>query len=221
MSKITHATIRVKSAAHFVSNFAVRNVMKTFAQKHGLVYFGRVNARDDDYGVVRGITASTTHRDLHFTVGTTNGRDVVIFERQNILSLPSHRPKQFRWLISQIDIKEETLPHVFVIYNRHESVYFTNIMAIQQTAKDLTDYFASNTQLSTPKYRIYASPSDYEALSKMLSPHVIQFFEKYTGYDYEINDDCLLVYATEPVVTPQILNNMLSVGMLLADILEQ
>lgn len=51
---------------HSVSARSRGAVLKKFAHKIGLVYFGVVDQHQDDHEVIRGLTVSTTHRDDHY-----------------------------------------------------------------------------------------------------------------------------------------------------------
>ena len=61
---ITHRVKRVVrqvSPAAFAERSAARKIVQQFAEQAGLIYFGTINPRDDDYHPIRGYTMSTTH----------------------------------------------------------------------------------------------------------------------------------------------------------------
>ena len=63
---------------------ATKKIIKQFAHKFDLVYFGYVNQREDEHELIRGITVAASHVDSHFCVGHLSAR--ILSNFRSILS---------------------------------------------------------------------------------------------------------------------------------------
>lgn len=197
---------------------ATRRTIKQFIAKYHFVYFGHVDPREDEYELVRGLTASTTHSDNHYTVGTYNGHDIILVERRNTLTFPGRAASNYRWLIMQIDLKRNGLPHVFIDARHHDVVFYANAFVAQQSMQDVSSYFNNLGPTFAQKCRVFASPTQYAQVGAMLQPAIAETVAKqFSHFDYEIFDDKLLVYAKTANVTVPIMDDMLRVGVWLAE----
>lgn len=195
---------------------ASRRVIKQFATKHNMVYFGHVDPRDDDYELVRGLTLSTKHIDNHYTVGTYENRDVIVLERRNTLSFPNRPDTSYRWLIAQIDLKRGGLPHIFIDCNHHDATFYANAFLSRQGVRDLGSYFNGFSPAFAQKAKLLADPSQYAAVGALITAEVAETIaQHFASFDYELFDDCLLVYSHN-LATPALLEDMLRVGTWLA-----
>jgi hypothetical protein len=97
---------------------ATKRIIKQFAHKFDLVYFGGIDPREEDFELIRGATLSTSHVDAHYCVGHFKGHDISLVERRNILSHPT------------LDLrKNPTPPHqISPAANRFSSVNVANAM---------------------------------------------------------------------------------------------
>src|SRR4051812_42179272 len=86
---------------------AIKKIIRQFAHKFGLVYFGSVDQHRDEHELIRGITVSASHADTHFCVGHFRGYDISLVERRTTLLYPKREPQHYRWLIMQVDLKRE------------------------------------------------------------------------------------------------------------------
>ena len=196
---------------------ATRRIIKQFAAKHHMVYFGHVDPREDEYELVRGLTLSTKHIDNHYTVGTHDGRDVILVERRNTLSFPNKPDSSYRWLIAQIDLKRSGFPHLFIDCNHHDATFYANAFLLRQGIQDLGTYFNGLSPSFAQKAKLFANPSKYTAVRELVTPEVAETIaQHFTQFDYELFDDCLLVYASNNLPTPALLEDMLRIGAWLA-----
>lgn len=203
-------------------DMASKRVIKQFAAKYHFVYFGRVDARDDEHTLVRGLTASTSHQDNHYTVGSFKNRDVIVLERRNTVTFPSKESRKYAWIIMQFDLRRSGLPHIFIDAHHHEGTFFANLAVTQPYFKDMTAYFSQQDAAFGQQCTLFASPSQYQEISQLLPPDVTATISRHLHqFDYEIDDDRLLVYASNAIVTPHALQDMLRAGTWFAEVLDR
>lgn len=218
MKSIRHVA---KQSLHNLGAATTRRMIKQFAAKHSMVYFGHVDPREDEYELVRGLTLSTKHIDNHYTVGSYHGRDVILVERRNTLTFPNKPDSSYRWMIAQIDLGRANLPHMFVDCNHHDATFYANAFLSRQGIQDLGSYFSGFSPTFAQKAKVFANPSQYAAIGALITPEVAETIaQHFTQFDYEVLDDCLLVYANNSLPTPALLEDMLKVGVWLANHLE-
>lgn len=197
-----------------LQKFAARSVIKRFAAKHGLVYFGGVNANDDEHQLVRGVTAHATHTDSNYTVGTFDGHDLIIVERHNHTEHPGLPSVNHSWLILQVDLKQGGLPHVF-IDSHHDEAFHSNLRIGHTKLRDVTNLVPSFNGAT-----VVAPPSELKLVSDILSADFIETASKFGHFDYEMNNDQLFVYAHNTRASEPVLTDMLRIGIWLAGYLE-
>ena len=201
-----------------MGNAATKRTIKQFAHKYQFVYFGHVDPREDDYQLVRGLTTSTTHIDDHYTVGSYNSHDVIVVERQNTLTFPGKPDTSYRWLIMQFDLTHAVLPNVFIDARRHDAVFYANVFMAKSGMQDMTSYFGTISPAFAQKCRLFAAPHQYQEVGRFLQPKIAETIaQHFNGFDYEFFEDRVLVYASNHVVTPTLLDDMLRIGMWLTE----
>jgi len=198
-----------------LTKLAAKSVIKQFANKYNLVYFGAVSARSDEHQLVRGVTAASTHTDNNYTVGTYNGHDLILVERRNVISHPKLPTTKHHWLILQIDLKQKDLPHIF-IDSHHDQTFHSNLSIGHSKLRDITS-LVPNLGHS----RILAPVEHIEDVHKIITNDFIAAMHSFQHFDYEINDDQLFVYAHNPLITTVLLTDMLRIGAWLADYLDK
>lgn len=195
-----------------------KRVIKQFADKYHLVYFGHVDPHEDEYELVRGLTVSTTHVDNYYTVGSHNSHDIILVERQNTLTYPNKPDKSYRWLIMQIDLKHGDLPHTFIDSKRHDAVFYANMFMSKHNLQDMTSYFSGVSALFAQKCRLFAAPTQYMQVGEMLQPNIAETIARhFNQFDYEFLEDRVLVYASNRKATLPLLEDMLRIGTWLAE----
>lgn len=215
MKNIKHLA---KKSLHTFSSAATKRLIKQFASKYNMVYFGRVDPQQDEYELVRGITVSTSHVDNHYTVGTYNNHDLIIVERRNTLSFPGKPDTQYRWVIAQIDLTRSGLPHIFIDSHHHDATFYANAFLAKNGIQDLTSYFNGVSAAFSQRCKLFASPSQYTEVGRIMTPEVAETLaQHFHQFDYELLDDRVLVYASNSTITPALLDEMLRVGSWLAD----
>lgn len=201
---------------------ASKKIIRQFAHKFGLVYFGYVDQREDEHELIRGITVSATHVDKHFCVGELKGHDVSLVERYNTLTYPEQPPAQYRWLIMQVDLKREGLPHVFIDGNHHEEAFYTMLFMKFANMSNANTIFTEDNPLFARTFQVFAPADKFDETETMLRGEVAAMLaHHFKQFDYEIDSDKVLVYAENPIVTLHLLHEMLRVGQWLATELDK
>ncbi len=207
-----------KKSLNKISIIASKHIVKQFAAKFGLAYFGHVDPRADEYELVRGLTSSTSHVDNHYTVGSYNGKDMIFVDRRNEISFPTKGAIKYRWLIMQFELNSSKLPHVFIDCRHHDAIFYAHMFVANVGIQDMTGYFGAESKAFKEKARVFASPSSYNVVGKMLTAEIAETIAlHFSRFDYEFYDDKVLVYASNILPTPSILEEMLRVGDWLAE----
>ncbi len=194
--------------------FAIGQVIKQFAAKHHLVYFGGVDSTSDEHQLIRGITASTHHTDNHYTVGTFEGHDLMLVQRRKVVSHPGKPSSNYSWLILAIDLKHSGLPHIFVDGLHHSDAFYANLHIGFAKLQDLTNLVAP-----IGKARLFAPTDALPVLHSLLKPDFIDSVRSFSNFDYEVKDDQLFIYSVNPTVSTTLLSDMLRVGVWVANYL--
>ena len=202
---------------YFGRELATKKIVKQFARRFGLVYFGAVDQREDEHELIRGITVSATHVDSHFCVGDYRGHDVSFVERRNTITYPERQPQYYRWLIMQFDLRRDGLPHVFIDGNHHDEVFYTTLFMRFANMTNASTLFAQANPLFARTFKVFTPADKFDELEVMLSGDIAAMLaHHFKQFDYEIDGDRVLVYAENPVITSHLLHEMLRVGHWLA-----
>ena len=200
---------------------ATKRIIKQFAHKFGMVYFGYVNQHEDEHELIRGITVSATHVDSHFCVGDYKGNDISLVERRNTLTYPEQPPVRYRWLIMQVDLKRSDLPHVFIDGNHHDETFYATLFMKFANMNNANVIFSQSSPLFARTFTVFAPADKFDEVEAMLSGEAAAMMaHHFKQFDYEIESDRILIYAENPVITPHLLSEMLRVGQWLAEQLE-
>ncbi|MGD8373900.1 MAG: hypothetical protein PVI21_03525 [Candidatus Woesebacteria bacterium] len=212
----------LKSKISTVQDVAAKRAIKQFASKFKFVYFGKINQHESDQWVVRGVTLSVSHKDDYCAMGSFRGRDVVVVERQNTLNFLPGQSKNYKWQIMQIDLKSKGLPHVFLDANHHEKSFYYDFFAKYSKHENLYGSFLQDDPQFLKYFKILANQSDINKVRSMISPEITAMLaHHFKQFDYEIDDDTLIIYATNMSITVKNLQEMLRVGVWLADELDK
>lgn len=197
-------------------------VIKEFANRFDLVYFGHVDHRYDDHAVVRGVTASAHHNDRHFAVGTIKGRDVSALERTNVLHFPGKPATECSWMIIQIDLKDGLeLPHIFIDAFHHNELFYANLFVNFANFQSAQSLFVGHDPLFNQHFKTYVPTDKFDEAAQLLSAEITTTLaHHFTKFDYEIEDDVVYVYCSNQRFTEKDLESMAQVGVWLAEKIE-
>ena len=202
----------------FIHDIATKRVMKRFVERFRFVYFGRVDPRSAEHQLVRGLTVSADHVDNHYAVGAFRGHDITLVERYARLRYPGKADQDYRWIIMQVDLKRQGLPHFFVDGHHHEEVFFANMFVKFGNFENANRLFLLHDRMFLRYFKVFAPPDFFDEVADVLRPEVTAMLgHHFRQFDYEIDDDRLLVYASNAAMTPRLLPEMMRVGLWLAD----
>jgi len=196
---------------------AAKKIIKQFAHKFGLVYFGAVNQREDDHELIRGITVSAHHVDTHFCVGDYKGHDISFVERHNTITYTDHNFRRYHWLIMQVDLRRDGLPHVFIDGNHHPEEFYETLFMKFANMTNANTLYVQNNPLFARTFKVFTPADKFDELEIMLTGDIAAMLaHHFKQFDYEIDSDRVLVYAENPIITSHLLHEMLRVGQWLA-----
>jgi len=198
-----------------VKRSSAKRIVTSFAEEHGLVYFGYVSQRSDDHHIVRGMTVSTKHHDDHYCIGTYDGYDVVFVERTDTLQ----NGRRHQWHILEFDLKtRRDIPHAFIgsdkSTNGFHELLSIKYPAMQPSQPSLT---ASYPAGFLNNFTLYCTPAHAIELEHVITPDIAQVIgSHFGGLVLEVANDSLFVYSESGHLTPALLATMLKNGTWLA-----
>ena len=199
-------------------------LVRKFADKHGIVYFGTVHP-DDEARLIRGITQSRSQRDQHYCVGTIYGRDVMFVQRTDkMLSSVSPKPEHYTWNILVVDMTDRTnLPHTYIEgRNRHGAGFRTALSMKYRSLAEVPIHVLSTYDPIFSKRFVVRTLSDrtLEFPGYITPERAAVIAHHFHGFDYEWFEDTLYVYYLAKQPTLERLDTLLKAGIWLAGELE-
>lgn len=211
---------RKVSTKRIMKRHTDRRIIQAFGDEFGLVYFGHVSSTNDEYRMVRGLTLSTKHHDLHYCVGTYEDYDVVFVERSDQLLHPARRTKEsHRWHIMEFDLKTTAdLPHIFVGLHAHSDTFYSQLFTKypELRALPLAELGAYQPEFLA-KYRVYGPPARVVEVGRLLPPPIADMISTHFGaLAIEVHESSLFIYSERTRLSRQLLEGMLKNGAWLA-----
>jgi hypothetical protein len=218
---------RVATFRHMVRRFSPQlrsraKVLKTFAEKMSFVHFGLVDQHDDDYSAIRGFTASLTHIDSDYIVGTYQGYNFRLVDRFDSYKHGSHSHEQL-WCIMEIDIRNNTLPHIFLTPTGREAGEYDKLFTIQPYLQPLnTAVLQNHSSELHGRYQILARTTHTADVEQLLtSPVVAGISSRFWPHGIELYNGKLYLYITQHRLTKTVLEASLASGLWLAEVLDE
>ena len=196
-----------------------KNTIIKFAKKYGLIYFGTVDQQLDEHRVVRGFTVSSTHKDNHYSVGSVDGYDVTVVDRNDAVLKPNGTVVINSWLIMAFDLKTDCdVPHIFINANNHDNSAFESLFSTYPSLSsiNLGTFEAYSTEF-TNRFTIYSKPTDSIDVEKILRADAARILGTHLWpYSAEVQDGTLYIYCSGEKITLANLNTILANGLWLA-----
>lgn len=199
-------------------------IIRKFSDQLGMVYFGVVDQHDDDHSAIRGFSASLTHSDTHYAVGTYEGHDIRIVDRLDILHIPGHDNHQQVWTIVEVDLATQGIPHVFFVPTGKAGPEYARLFASQPYLQPLNS--ALSTQNRSPefhgRYQILARTTHSHQIEQFFSsPTIVGIGARFWPYGIEIQHGKLFVYLSDSKLTKQHLQSAVTSAIWLADLINE
>lgn len=200
-----------------------QRVMMHFAEKVGMVYFGYVDQRNDEHRLIRGLTMSSTHRDNNYCIGSFEGYDITLVERNDKIRFPGKPVKRHNWLIMTFDLKTPVdLPHIFLGLHTHGETFYAHLFTkfAYFTTVSLSHLGVYQGAFSQ-RYTLYTLPAQVLSAERLFGEEVAKtILEQFGSMTLEIADGCLYLYAEHQRPTNTLLDKMLKNGLWLAKVLD-
>lgn len=222
VNKILRAAKDIAARNGLVSRRRKR-IITRFAQKFSFVYFGHVDQHDDEHHVVSGLTVSSSHQDEHYCVGSFDGYDVSFVDRYDILETP-HKPlRTHRWIIFEIDLHNNDLPHIFLgAHNHRDSSYAKLFTAVPSFQPIPLGTLESHSDEFTNRYSLFASAAQFIEVERLFTAEVTRTIAAhFWPLAAEVYRGSLFIYADNSTLSSNLLETMLKNGLWLARQLDQ
>lgn len=198
-------------------------LVKSFADTLGLVYFGTVSQHEDEYTPIQGFTASLSHKDSHYTVGTYNGYNLRFVDRYDTIRLPGARRHDQLWAIIEIELENLSLPHMFFIPTGQNGAEYSRLFSTQPLMQPLNSTLSTNHSPEFHgRFQIMASATHSHIVETTFSsPVIVAIASRFWPHGIEIERGKLLVYITEQRLTKTSLETTLASALWLAETIDE
>jgi hypothetical protein len=207
----------------FSSELRVRGtVLRKFSAQVGLVHFGTVHQHEDDYDAIRGFTASLTHQDTHYAVGTYNGFNIRVVNRFDVIRIAGNAHHEQLWTIIEIELDTKNIPHMFFVPTGREAGEYGRLYATQPHMQPLNSLLLNNKSPEFHgRFQILASPSYAHRVETLFSsPVIVSIASRFWPHGIEIEHGKVLIYITEHRLSKTVLETALASGLWLAETIE-
>ncbi len=208
----------------FSSQLRQRGVaLRKFSNTLGLVHFGTVHQHDDEHDAIRGFTASLTHRDTHYAVGTYHGFNLRLVNRCDIIKIAGNPNHEQLWTIVEIELDNKTVPHMFFVPTGREAGEYGRLYATQPNMQPLNSMLFNNKSPEFHgRFQILASPAHSHQVETLFSsPIIVGIASRFWPHGIEIEHGKVLIYLTEHRLTKTVLESALGSALWLADTIDE
>lgn len=213
------------SFAHHIRNVSRSRqrgvVIRKVAKQLGLVYFGSVHP-DDEHEVVRGITVSISHKDSHYAVGSFDGYDVTIVDRDDTVK-HAHATAHRRWAIIQVALKQTPNISDVIILPHDSAHHYTHAFAGLRHLQPIEALVSSPYSAEfLRRYTVMAPTHQALDVNQVLTPALADLVAfKFWPHAIELKENKVLVTITEDRLNETVLRVAVESALWLADSLDQ
>lgn len=207
------------SPVHVVRQASTAKIMRRFADDLGLIYFGYVDQQDDEHRLVRGLTASNTHSDHHYTVGTYKTYDISFVVRRDTLVYKDRRYKDHFWTVLTVDLHtSQDIPPIFIGHHSGRDLMLAKFAALTPLPLNPVDPLLSKF---LGHWTLYGQLTQQHRLDTLFPPQILQAFAEHAGaMSIEIADNTLYIYETEKHPSRALLTSMVNLGIWMAQVVD-
>lgn len=212
----TKRIMRHMTPSHIVKTRMTRRLMRDFADKVGMAFFGYVSQNDDEHRLVRGHTVSATHTDNNYSIGTLRGYDVMMVSRNDVITTRHRQQQRCHWLICAIDLHTRIdLPHLYVGHAAREEAFLASYERLHRLNMGM--YAAYPSQFLS-EYAVYGLPADGIKIEQTITPEVaLVIATHFSDASIEIENNTMYLYIESQHPTEVLLEKMLSNALWLAE----
>lgn len=208
---------------HNLTNRSARKrVIAKFADKIGIVYFGSVNQHDDEHKIIRGFTASSTHIDNNYCVGTVNGFDICLVDRCDSI-IQNHSVLNYNWVVLAINLKtKQDVPHFFIKANDNNpkpyNLLFGTFPLLTEVNLGTFENYSENFQ---NHYSINSKTPDSIQVEKLITARTADTITNHLWpLSIEQHEGVLYIYTDKLKITSNLMDVMLEGGLWLANYID-
>lgn len=217
MSLITAFQQLVRRNRHRLSSR--RRVLRSAADKLGLVYFGFVDQHTDDHKVVRGFSTSPTHRDDSYIVGEYEGLSMTIVDRFD--SVHDGRVAEYHsWLVLNVEMEPSAdFDHIFLLPTHQTKIHYKKIFNAFRSLEKVI--FSSTVAEFHTRYQVYAKPDHHSNVDQLFTPETLQVLSAhFWPLAVEIDGRNIYLYYADHKITEQVVQSMIKNSAWLVQTLE-
>lgn len=210
----------IKHAVHHIGPKGRRhkNILKNVSEKLGLVYFGSVDQHRDDHEIVRGITASSTHKDNHLSVGSIGGYDVQLLDRSDSVEDYKGKLSAQHYIVLEIKLQRANdVPQILMVPKGLKIAHFDGVFAsthMQPIPLPHDDGYSSEFE---SRYEVKSAPTYFESVKQILDKDITRkIAAHFWPLGVELNDGILYIYLSDTNLTKQLIENVIQNGLWLA-----
>lgn len=223
MNRVLHKAktrLRTLTPGHSLRKMATRRVIQRLADDLGMVYFGYVSQRDDDHQLVRGFTASSSHGDHHYTVGSYKGYDTSLVIRRDALVYPDRRISDHYWTIMTFDLLTSfELPHFHILHHKRKEQFVAKFNQLSEMPRQA---FSGHEPRFFDFYTVYGKLEKLQEHCDLISPNLSKgILEHFQGMSVEVSDNTVYLYLTSKHPTRPELERMLRCGIWLSQVIDE
>lgn len=197
--------------------------LRKLSSTMGFVYFGTVDQHTDDFPTIRGFTASLSHHDAHFAVGTYDDYDIRMVDRFDVIAIPGVKQHRQFWTIIEITLESSDLPHVVFVPTGREGGEYAQLFATQPHLQPLNTMLGVHTHSPEfhGRYQILARPSHSAEVEQLFdSPTIANLGARFWPHGIEVHGNKAFIYLTQPRLNAQALEVTLTSTLWLAGVID-
>lgn len=216
---LVRRSIRHMSPKHIMRSRLTQRMVRRVADKYGMVYFGAVDQKSDDYKLIRGFTISRTQIDDMYTVGTIQGYDTSFVARNDLVLIRGRFEKRCHWFIVSVDLHTQaTLPHMYFGPQASNELFEA---AYSQLRPVFLGHTAEYPGKFIGNYSIYSRPSDVIEIERLFPPTVAGVIVSHFGnMSFELEDNTIYIYSESKYPNEALIDKMMQNAIWLAKIFD-
>ena len=205
---------------HIIRSHLTAGVIKNFADRMGMVYFGAVHHNDEGHRLIRGHTVSHSHLDHHYAVGSVRGYDIAMVLRNDVvLAAGDRREQRCHWLIMTVDLHTKNdVPHLYIGHRNRDNAFRASFEQITPLYIGATGRYPASF---LDAYTVYGQAINTIAIERTITPQMSEVIVSHFEHaSIEIEDGTVYLYIESQRPTTGQLEKLLSNTLWLAECID-
>lgn len=197
--------------------------LRKFSDTLGMVQFGTVHQHDDEHDAIRGFTASLSHQDTHYAVGTYNGYNLRFANRFDVIRVAGNPNHEQLWTLIEIELDYKGLPHMFFVPTGKDGGEYSRLFATQPHLQPLNSMILDNKSPEFHgRFQIFASPAHSHKVETFFSsPVIVGIASRFWPHGIEIENGKIILYIAEHRLERAVLETAVTSGLWLAETIDE